>query len=240
MNSKGNMIGTAPDGGIDGGERAPGYGAQRSAQHAARDAGLRAVAGASSRSGSRLAGVVAVLAGLAVALPAAAHPGHPDSGFTAGLLHPLTGLDHLLALLAVGLWSREQRHGAVLPPVFLVLMALGAACAGAGLALPALETSIAATVLLLGGLVACSPGLQRRLPAQVAAQFAVLVVGGCAFLHGLAHGVELAGAASGAGFLLTSAALMTLGALPGARLRRLAGVAIGAAGLCLLAGVVGA
>jgi len=235
MNSKGNSNGAAPDGGIDGAQ-ATGYGGQRSAQHAARDAGLRAVAGASSRAGSRLAGVVAVLAGLAVALPAAAHPGHPDSGFTAGLLHPLTGLDHLLALLAVGLWSREQRHGAVLPPVFLVLMALGAACAGAGLALPALETSIAATVLLLGGLVACSPVLQRRLPAQVA----VVVVGGCAFLHGLAHGVELAGAASGAGFLLTSAALMTLGALPGARLRRVAGAAIGAVGLCLLTGVVGA
>ena len=226
MNSKGNTNGAAPDGGIEGGARASGYGAQRSAQHAARDAGLREVTGVWSRTGSRLAGVVAVLAGLAVALPAAAHPGHPDSGFTAGLLHPLTGLDHLLALLAVGLWSREQRHGAVLPPVFLVLMALGSACAGAGLALPALETSIAATVLLLGGLVACSPVLQRRLPAQ----FAVVV----------AHGVELAGAASGAGFLLTSAGLMTLGALPGARLRRMAGAAIGALGLCLLTGVVGA
>jgi urease accessory protein len=236
MNSKGNTNGAAPDGSIEGGARASSYGAQRSAQHAARDAGLREVAGAPARTGSRLAGVVAVLAGLAVALPAAAHPGHPDSGFTAGLLHPLTGLDHLLALLAVGLWSREQRHGAVLPPVFLVLMALGAACAGAGLALPALETSIAATVLLLGGLVACSPVLQRRLPAQ----FAVVVVAGCAFLHGLAHGVELAGAASGAGFLLTSAGLMTLGALPGARLRRMAGAAIGALGLCLLTGVVGA
>jgi urease accessory protein len=236
MNSKGNTRESAPRGGIEGGAGASGWGAQRSAQHAARDAGLRAVAGAPARTGSRLAGVVAVLAGLAVALPAAAHPGHADSGFTAGLLHPLTGLDHLLALLAVGLWSREQRHGAVLPPVFLVLMALGAACAGAGLALPALETSIAATVLLLGGLAACAPGLQRRVPPQVA----VMVVGVCAFLHGLAHGVELAGAASGAGFLLTSAALMTLGALPGARLRRMAGAAIGAAGLCLLAGVVGA
>ena len=236
MNSKANTNGPVPGDGMEGGARPSGYGAQRSAQHAARDAGLREVAGAASRTGSRLAGVVAVLAGLAVALPACAHPGHPDSGFTTGLLHPLTGLDHLLALLAVGLWSREQRHGAVLPPVFLVLMALGAACAGAGLALPALETSIAATVLLLGGLVACAPGWQRRLPPQ----FAVVVVAGCAFLHGLAHGVELAGAASGAGFLLTSAALMTLGALPGARLRRMAGAAIGALGLCLLTGVVGA
>jgi urease accessory protein len=181
----------------------------------------------------RLATCVTALAALAVALPAAAHPGHADSGFGAGLLHPLTGLDHLLALLAVGLWSRQQRHGAVLAPVFLVLLALGAACAGAGLALPALETSIAATVLLLGGLVACAPGLQRRVPPQLA----VIVVGGCAFLHGLAHGQELAGTASGAGLLLTSAALMALGALPGESVRRFAGAMIGAAGLCLLAAV---
>jgi urease accessory protein len=110
------------------------------------------------------------------------------------------------------------------------MMALGAACAGAGLALPALETSIAATVLLLGTLVACAAGL----PPQVA----VVVVGGCAFLHGLAHGQELAGMASGAGFLVASAVLMLLGALPGERVRRMAGAAIGAAGLCLLAGFV--
>jgi urease accessory protein len=190
--------------------------------------------GASPRPRMRVGGAVAALASLVVALPAAAHPGHPDGGFTAGLLHPLTGLDHLLALLAVGLWSRQQRHGAVLPPAFLVMMAFGAACAGAGLALPALETSIAATVLLLGALVACGPVLQRRMPPQAA----VVVVGGCAFLHGLAHGQELAGMASGAGFLLASGVLMLLGALPGDRVRRMAGAAIGAAGLCLLAGAV--
>ena len=97
--------------------------------------------GPSPRPRLRLGGAVAALASLAVALPAAAHPGHPDGGFTAGLLHPLTGLDHLFALLAVGLWSRQQRHGAVLPPAFLVMMALGASCAGAGLVLPALETT---------------------------------------------------------------------------------------------------
>jgi urease accessory protein len=152
----------------------------------------------------------------------------------AGLVHPLTGLDHLLALLAVGLWSRQQRHGAVLPPVFLVAMALGAASAGAGLVLPALEAAIAATVLVLGGLAACAPALQRRLPPQLA----VIVVGCCAFVHGVAHGRELAGMGSGAGVLLASAALMALGALPGARVRRMAGAAIGAAGLCLLAAVV--
>jgi urease accessory protein len=190
--------------------------------------------GGRAPAGSRLSAAAIVLAGLAVALPAAAHPGHAETGFAAGLLHPLTGLDHLLALLAVGLWSRTQRHGAMLPAVFLALMAVGAACADAGVVLPALETSIAATVLLLGGLVACAPSWQRRVPPQLA----VVVVGICAVLHGLAHGRELAGMASGAGFLLASGALMLAGALPGARVRRWAGAAIGAAGLCLLAGLV--
>lgn len=171
--------------------------------------------------------LMAALAGLALALPAAAHPGHGvETGFLAGLLHPWSGIDHLLALLAVGAWSRQQRHGEVLGPSFLVLMALGASCAGA-IALPALETSIAATVLLLGVLAAAAP----RMPPQLA----VLTVGACAFLHGLAHGRELAGMASGAGFVLASSLAMLAGAVPPARLRRALGAAIGAAGLCLLA-----
>lgn len=180
--------------------------------------------------------IALALTGLGLALPALAHPGHLETGFTAGLLHPLTGLDHLLALLAVGMWSRAQRHGMVLPPVFLVLMALGAACAVEGLALPlpALETSIAATVLLLGVLAAFAPSV----PPSVPPALAIATVSACAFLHGLAHGRELMGMASGAGFIVTSALLMAAGALPGARLRRVAGAAIGAAGLFLLAGAV--
>jgi urease accessory protein len=170
-----------------------------------------------------------------VALPALAHPGHGgDSGFAAGLLHPLTGLDHLLALLAVGLWGRGQRHGAVMPPVFLVLMALGASSAGLlqDGQLPALEISIAATVLLLGALAAAA----LRMPPQLA----VALVGVCGFLHGIAHGRELAGMASGAGFLAASALVMGLGMIvqPDPQRRRMAGAAIGAAGLCLLAGLV--
>lgn len=173
-------------------------------------------------------------AGLMTALPALAHPGHGGaSGIAAGLLHPLTGLDHLLALLALGLWSRGQRHGALMPPVFLVLMALGAASSGMlqdGM-LPALETSVAATVLLLGALAAAA----LRIPPQLA----VALVGACGFLHGMAHGRELAGMASGAGFLAASALVIGLGMVvqPDAQRRRMAGAAIGAAGLCLLAGV---
>jgi urease accessory protein len=185
----------------------------------------------------RLSMPLAALAALAFSLPAMAHPGHGESGFAAGVLHPLTGLDHLLALLAVGLWSRQQGakgHGGVLVPAFLVAMALGAWTALWSVAPPALETSVTATVLLLGGLAASG---QRFAP-----QLALLLVGGCGFLHGLAHGQELSGAASGAGFLLASALVMGVGAFLGLRLhplpRRLVGAAIGAAGLCLLAGVV--
>jgi urease accessory protein len=181
----------------------------------------------------RIAQLLGGLAVLGLALPAAAHPGHAATGFAAGFLHPLTGFDHLLALLAVGLWSRQQSHerlrGAVLPPVFLVLMALGAST-GLGAALPALETSIAATVLLLGVLAACA----LRVPAALA----VAAVSLCGFLHGLAHGMELAGVSSGAGFLIASALVMAAGALPGERMRRMAGAAIGAAGLVLLAAAV--
>ena len=189
------------------------------------------------RFGRPVLALAALGLGMGLALPALAlaHPGHGVDGgavgslssFTTGLLHPLTGLDHLLALLAVGLWSRQQRQGIVLPPVWLVLMALGASMAPVLPAIPALETSIAATVLLLGVLAAFA----LRVPAALS----VATVGLCGFLHGLAHGQELSGMASGAGFLLASAALMVLGALPGARVRRLAGAAIGAAGVVLLA-----
>lgn len=166
------------------------------------------------------------LAILAVALPAAAHPGHGSTGFLSGLAHPFTGIDHLLALLAVGLVSRQQRAGYILPPAFLVMAALGASCAAIGIGANALELSIAATVALLGVLVAFTP----RLPPGLA----LALVSGCAYVHGLAHGRELAGMASGAGFMLASAALMGAGALPGERLRPAAGVAIGLAGCCLM------
>jgi urease accessory protein len=185
---------------------------------------------------TRCAACLGGLAVLMLALPAAAHPGHEESGLAAGLLHPLTGLDHLLALLALGLWSGRQRQGAVLPPVFLVLMALGASCAGmlGAAMLPALELSIAATVLLLGVLAATA----LRMPPQLAAALTSL----CGLLHGMAHGRELGGMASGAGFLLASALLMGVGMAAGSglgvRARRMAGAAIGAVGLCLLAGVV--
>jgi urease accessory protein len=98
--------------------------------------------------------------------------------------------------------------------------------------LPALEMSIAVTVLLLGALAAAS----LRMPPQLA----VALAGICGFVHGLAHGRELAGIAGGAGFLAASALVIGLGMVVQAdeERRRMAGAAIGAAGLCLLAGLV--
>jgi len=163
---------------------------------------------------------------LGAALPAAAHPGHEALGFGAGFAHPFTGIDHLLAMLAAGLWSRQQGHSASLSAAFLMAMAAGAIVQ---LPLPALEAGIAATVLLLGVLAAAA----LRPPRGVA----LALIAAFAFLHGQAHGRELAGLASGAGFLLASAVLLAAGAML-ARLKmdRVVGAAIGAAGLCLLAG----
>jgi urease accessory protein len=173
--------------------------------------------------------VFAILATL-VALPAAAHaePGM-HAAFTAGLVHPLTGLDHLLGMLAIGLWSAQQKRSTSLPMVALAAMALGA-LASSGAALPlAGELSLAAGVVLLGALLACG----MRVPAWAA----TALVASLSLVHGQAHGAELQGAASAAGYLIASALRVCTGQLA-ARLplQRPAGLAIGALGLGLLAG----
>lgn len=167
---------------------------------------------------------------------AAAHvPSAVGGGFGAGFAHPLSGLDHLLAMLAVGLWAgqRSARVRWLLPAGFLAVMAAGAAAGAAGLGAVPLEAGIAASVLVLGALVA----LKASLPAAVTA----LVVGPFAALHGHAHGLEAAGAgllATGAGFLAATALLIASGlvlgrlALPLAT--RTAGAGIAAAGVLLL------
>jgi urease accessory protein len=177
---------------------------------------------------------------LVASVPALAHPGHLEMGFADGLLHPLTGIDHLLALLAAGIWSLRQgrgkdldrRHGAAqslaLPAVFVAMMGAGAAAGMAGLQIPGLEGGIALTVMLTGALVAAAV----QLPAWAGAA----LLGSFAILHGNAHGLELPHAASAAGYLGMSALLLGagrfLGKLP---LARLAGGAIAAAGLGMLA-----
>jgi len=123
--------------------------------------------------------------------PALAHPGagHVYS-FGAGLAHPFTGADHILAMLAVGLWGVLARGRAVLlwPVAFVATMLLGFAAAKIGLHIPFLESAISASVVVLGLCVALS------IAAPIWAGAAV--VGFFAFFHGFAHGIEVSTASS--------------------------------------------
>ena len=141
-------------------------------------------------------------------LPAAAHAGHGGgAGFLAGLVHPFMGLDHLLAMLGIGVWSRRQDQVLALPLTFLALMAAGALLQGA---LLVADGWIVASVLAIGVLLVVS-----RLPGWAA----LLVASLFALLHGQAHGHELPGVASAAGYLLGSAILLFAGVLAGRRLQ---------------------
>ena len=148
---------------------------------------------------------------LALAGTASAHPAvvaHVHDGFLAGLLHPLTGGDHLAAMLAVGVWSALAVRPVWLAPAAFVTMLVAGACAA--FAVPAVEQMVAASLLVTGLLVAT----RRGLPAVVAA----LLVGGFAFFHGAAHGVELGGGAALVGMVLATIALHATGIVIGRRL----------------------
>ena len=170
-----------------------------------------------------------------------AHPGHGDNGLVAGMSHPLGGLDHLLAMLAVGLWAAQQKGAArwALPCTFVGTMLIGGLLGFEGLALPALENRIAASVLALGVAVA----LAVRPPLLMAMAATALF----ALFHGVAHGLELPEMSSpwayAAGFVGATAALHAAGYalvrfLPAAAapLVRVAGSASAATGVWLLAG----
>ena len=135
----------------------------------------------------------ATLLALAVSLsagPAFAHSGHTAVGFASGFMHPLSGWDHVAAMIAVGLWASTIGGRAIwlLPVVFPVLLTVGGAAGMAGVPLPAVEIGIALSVLVLGLLVAYG----ARPPSWLAA----LLVGGFAIFHGHAHGTELPSAAA--------------------------------------------
>ncbi|MFO2463294.1 HupE/UreJ family protein [Pseudomonas sp. 15FMM2] len=186
---------------------------------------------------NKLFAALALLLTPAIAL---AHPGHGDNGLMAGIGHPLGGLDHLLAMLAVGLWAAQQ-HGAArwaLPCTFVGTMLVGGLLGFDGLALPALESGIAASVLALGLAVA----LAIRPPVAVAVAATALF----ALFHGVAHGLELPHMSSpwtyALGFVGATAALHAAGYavvrfLPAAAapLVRIAGAASAATGAWLLA-----
>lgn len=153
------------------------------------------------------------LALLSLSSSALAHPGHPYGGIGSGLLHPFSGLDHLLAMVAVGLWAAQggTRRVWMLPATFMVLFAAGAVASLLLPNLPLIETGIAASVLVLGLIIALAVKVPTALSITLTAAFG--------FVHGYAHGIEMPGSAAPAlyalGFLAATAALHFSGATLG-------------------------
>jgi len=168
-----------------------------------------------------------------------AHPGHNISGLAAGLLHPFSGLDHLLAMVAVGLWAAQGggRKVWLLPVAFMTMLTVGAGLAMQWSSLPQVEVGIAVSVLALGLLVALSLQLPALLSVGIIALFGLM--------HGYAHGLELPQSASPAayslGFLAATLTLHLNGIAMGIATRKryvmlakMMGVAIAASGVCLI------
>ncbi len=175
-----------------------------------------------------------VLLFAAVAGPAFAHTGHAEAqGFLAGALHPFGGADHVLAMLAAGLWAgiAGARAALMWPAAFLGAMAAGFSIAVSGTGLPAAEAVIAVSVVALGAAAA----FDARPPVAIGAT----VCGLFAFFHGAAHGTEMpanaAAIAYSAGFLLSTALLLGTGlvAVLTGRLARVAALGAAVAGLAL-------
>jgi urease accessory protein len=182
---------------------------------------------------------------LLVATLAHAHADHGVAdGFLSGLLHPLFGADHVLAMVAVGLWGAFLGMPAIwlLPVVFPLVMAFGGALGVLGLPIPMVETGIAASALVLGLMVLFAV----RPPLWVAAA----VVGVFAIFHGHAHGTELPAAQSALsyslGFVLSTGLLHAAGVAFGLLLRwpqgtlavRAGGAVIAVAGVGFLTGLL--
>lgn len=167
---------------------------------------------------------------------ASAHTGdHAVAGFASGFAHPFLGLDHLLAMVAVGLWAAQQGGRALwaVPAAFVGAMLIGGLVAWMGGTLPLFEGAIALSVLGMGLFVATRQAWAVPLGMAVAAAFALF--------HGYAHGLEMPQAASpllyALGFVLATAALHVFG-IAGKRVGRhavrWAGAAIAATGLALM------
>jgi urease accessory protein len=173
---------------------------------------------------------------------AQAHDGHHHSlSFMTGLLHPFTGMDHLTAMLLVGVWSAVAMRPVWFAPLaFMALLMVGAVWGADGVSMPAVEPMVAVSLLVLGLL------LWRAQKLSLVQTFGL--IGGFAFFHGLAHGQELGGPNQWSallGMLLGTAVLHLTGMLLGQRLwvqhrwlQRGTGLASAALGSLLLAGVL--
>jgi urease accessory protein len=185
-----------------------------------------------------------VLVALLLATASSAASAHAESGqatgLLTGLLHPVSGLDHVLAMVAVGLWGAQLGAPAIwlLPVTFPMVMALGGVLGLLGMPLPGVELGIAASAILLGAVV-----MTERRPPLFAA---VVLVGFFAVFHGHAHGTELPPGQSGLlyslGFVVATGCLHAIGIAIGSVHRwpagrvalRIAGGGVGLAGLFFL------
>lgn len=153
---------------------------------------------------------LSILSLLAIPSVASAHTGHThgDSSLTNGLSHPISGLDHLLAMIGVGLWASQigGRAKWIVPLAFVGSMVLGGVLQWAGVNVPQVEAGIAASVLILGLLIATT----TKLPTWAAGA----IVGLFAICHGAAHATEFTGSSAIAysvGFGLSTIALHAVG-----------------------------
>ncbi len=180
-----------------------------------------------------------------LAAPALAHTGDGVAGgFLSGLTHPIFGWDHVLAMVAVGLWGAFLGSPAIwlLPVIFPLVMAFGGALGVLGVPVPAVEAGIAASAVVLGLLVAFA----SRPPLWVAG----VIVGAFAIFHGHAHGTEMPQAANAfayaIGFVTATGLLHLIGIGFGLAVRwpagewavRAGGGAISMVGLAFLFSVV--
>jgi urease accessory protein len=178
---------------------------------------------------------------VATVTPLFAHdPAGQAEGFWAGLWHPVSGLDHVLAMVAVGLWGAQLGMPAVwmLPVAFPMLMAVGGFVGLVGVPIPGVEIGIALSALLLGVVVA----FETRLPLVAA----VALVSVFAIFHGHAHGTELPPGGNGLtysmGFVVSTGCLHGAGIVmglvhrwPAGRMAlRAAGAAVACGGLVFL------
>ena len=160
------------------------------------------------------------------------------SGFGAGFGHPLGGADHVLAMVAVGIWAFQSGGKGVwlIPVSFLGMMIVGGLLGFSGVAIPYVETGIFISILAFGALIAAA--------ARVPLAAGMIITGLFAVFHGHSHGTEIPAVASGIyyslGFVLATAGLHAAGIagasvlarrLPSVQLVRYSGVAIAAAGV---------
>jgi len=163
--------------------------------------------------------VVVTLALLLASSVAFAHPGHGESSLLAGFIHPFGGIDHLLAMTAVGLFASHLGGRALLavPATFAAVMAVGGIFGAAGMSLPAAETAIAVSFLVFGFVI--YSGIAPPILAATA------LVGIFAIFHGYAHGREMPigsfGVLYGVGFMAATVLLHGFGIMLGLAISRL-------------------